>query len=330
MLPKLARGKRASFQIIESASPPAPAPGVQASTEKDGVWLSLDGKRVLFYRTQGQAPRDTIQPELVRGGYIHPVFAPSGRAVTDDYPEDHKHHHGIWTAWTSTEYEGRKPDFWNMGTKKGRKDHVSLGNTFGGRVAGGFSARLSSTDLGVTPPRVVVDESWRVTLHRTHTKAPPYHLFDLEWSDTVLGNAPLVLPQYLYGGLALRGPGAWNGEQNAQFLSSEGNDRLKGENTTARWYFLGGLVDGKPAGIAVLGHPGNFRAPQPVRIHPKEPYFSVAPPKAGQFVIEPGKPFVSRYRFVTFDGRPDPKLLDRLWNDYAHPVQATATLTAGS
>ena len=73
---------------------------------------------MLFYRAKGVAPRADVKPELVRGGYLHPVLTPAGRTVTDDYPIDHKHHHGIWNAWTSTEYEGRKPDFWNMGSRR--------------------------------------------------------------------------------------------------------------------------------------------------------------------------------------------------------------------
>jgi len=326
VVPKLARGKRVRYTILESK---APKKNAEATEDPEGLWLSLGGKRVLFYRTKGVAPRPDVKPELVRGGYIHPVISPSGRTVTDDYPVDHKHHHGIWTAWTSTEYEGRKPDFWNMGSKTGRKDHVALTGSFGGAVATGFTARLSSTDLKATPPKVVLEESWKVVLYQTPAK-PAHHLFDLEATDQLQGSSPLVLPEYIYGGLALRGPGAWNGEANAVFLTSEGKDRPTGENTTARWYFLGGEVDGKPAGLAVLGHPANFRAPQPVRIHPKEPYFSVAPSKAGRWTMEPGTPYTSRYRFVVIDGKPDKALFDRLWNDYAHPPTATVDLPRGS
>ncbi len=332
VLPRLAPGKRATYKIAESAGAAKGPPAVEARADDDGVWLTLGGKQVLFYRARGVAPRPDVKPELVRGGYLHPVLTPAGRTVTDDYPIDHKHHHGIWNAWTSTEYEGRKPDFWNMGTRKGRKDHVALGGTWSGEVAGGFSATLSSTDLGATPPKVVLDETWNVVLHRTHPtaraskKAPPYYLFDLETTEKLVGSSPLSLLQYIYGGLALRGPGAWLGENSARFLTSEGKQRVDGENTGARWYFLGGDLEGKPVGIAVLGHPANFRAPVPVRIHPKEPYFSVAPPKAGRFTIEPGKPLVTRYRFVVVDGQPDRALLDRLWNDYAHPAQATVEL----
>ena len=292
MLPRLAPGKRATYRIAETAGAAKGPPAVEARADDDGVWLTLAGKQVLFYRARGVAPRPDVKPELVRGGYIHPVLTPAGRTVTDDYPVDHKHHHGIWNAWTSTEYEGRKPDFWNMGSRKGRKDHVALAGTWRGEVAGGFSATLSSTDLGATPPKVVIDETWKVVLHRTHPGEEgrrPTTCSISRSTEKVVGSSPLTLLQYLYGGLALRGPGAWLGEQNARFLTSEGKSRTDGENTAARWYFLGGELEGKPVGIAVLGHPANFRAPQPVRIHPKEPYFSVAPPKAGRFVLEPGQ-----------------------------------------
>jgi hypothetical protein len=42
----------------------------------------------------------------------------------------------------------------------------------------------------------------------------------------------------------------------------------------------------------------------------------------GRFQIDPGKKFVLRYRYVVSDGPPDPKLLERLWNDYANPPVA--------
>jgi hypothetical protein len=36
--------------------------------------------------------------------------------------------------------------------------------------------------------------------------------------------------------------------------------------------------------------------------------------------IAPGAIYQSRYRIVTFDGAPDAKQLDVLWEDYAHPL----------
>ena len=322
---KLARGATARYELVEHTGKTEPAAaGVEVKPEASGVVITVGGKTAFHYRSQGAAPRPEIAQKFVRGGYLHPVLTPQGVQVTDDYPEDHKHHHGIWTAWTDTEYEGRTPDFWNMGTQKARKDHVALGPTFAGPSAGGFTAKLSSTDLLAKPPRIVLDEDWQVTLFRTHPKgAAPYFLFDLLWTDTLVGTSPLVLPQYRYGGLGVRGAAAWLDPAQVTFLTSEGKDRLAGDESKARWVHMGGKVGGKPVGIAVLGHPSNFRAPQPLRIHPKEPYLSVSPPKEGKFSIEAGKPYVSRYRFVVADGPVDRALLERLYEDYAHPPEIT-------
>ena len=328
VLPRLGKGQNATYRLV---SRPRKASAAAVVVEEDpdgaGLWVRLGKNKAFRYQALARPPRPDIDSAYLRGGYIHPVLSPRGTVVTDDYPEDHKHQHGIFTAWTKTEYEGRAPDFWNMGQKKARKDHVSLEGTFGGPVAGGFRARLGSTDLGATPPKVVLDERWMVTLYRTHPGRPPHFLFDLEWTDEVQGNSPLVLPDYRYGGLGVRGSADWVDPEKVVFSTSEGKDRKSGEATRPRWSHLGGQVGKRVAGIAALDHPGNFRAPQPVRIHPKDPYFSLAPQKAGPFELVPGKPYVSRYRFVVSDGPVDRALLDRLWNDYAHPPEVTVRLS---
>ena len=102
-------------------------------------------------------------------------------------------------------------------------------------------------------------------------------------------------------------------------LTSEGHDRKAGDATKAKWVHMDGEVDGAPAGIAVLIHPDNFRFPQPLRLNPKNPQLCVAPSQDGDWEIAPSKPYVSKYRFVIYDGPPNNELIERLWNDYAYP-----------
>lgn len=64
-------------------------------------------------------------------------------------------------------------------------------------------------------------------------------------------------------------------------------------------------------------HPGNFRAPHPVRLHPSKPYFVFTPPVLGEFTLEPGEEYVSRYRVLLHDGTPDVKMFQRVWRVYA-------------
>ncbi len=132
---------------------------------------------------------------------------------------------------------------------------------------------------------------------------------------------PVVFEQSLYGGFAIRGSPDWRSA--ATFLTSEGLDRVSGDGTNGRWCYIGGSVAGKTAGYAILGHPTNFRAPQPLRIHPTDPYATFSPVKDSGFSIVPGTPYVTRFRFVATDGAPDKAVFDRIWNDFATPPTVT-------
>jgi hypothetical protein len=320
----LGKSEKATYTLRAGGRAVKSAADLAVKREADGVVFNAGAAPVLRFATTGKLPAG-IDPKFLRGGYIHPIYSPAGVVVSDDYPPDHKHHHGVWSAWTKTEYEGRHPDFWNMGDKTGKVDFAALGEVWAGPLAAGLSARNAVTDLSATPPKAVIDQDWKIALYRTHDEAPPYHLFDVEWTDTLLGTAPLKLPEYRYGGLGIRGARAWKDKALVSFLTSEGKDRAAADSTTGRWFHMGGTIDGKVAGLAVLGHPGNFRAPQPLRINPSDPFVCWAPPKAGAFALDPGKPYVSRYRFVVADGAVDKELIDRLYADYADPPRVTFT-----
>ena len=60
-----------------------------------------------------------------------------------------------------------------------------------------------------------------------------------------------------------------------------------------------------------------------MRLNPDEPFFCYAPSQGGDWVIEPGKPYVARYRFIVADGPVDAKEIERMWNDYATPPKVT-------
>jgi hypothetical protein len=168
-----------------------------------------------------------------------------------------------------------------------------------------------------------LNEAWKVIVYRAGAGDKKYAIFDLIATHECATSNPLVLPEYRYGGVGFRGHRGWLPKDNCVFLTSEGKTRENGHATRARWCHIGGKIDGETAGIAILDHPGNFRAPQPMRINPDQPFFCYAPPLAGQFEIKPGQRYVSRYRFIVYDGPPDKDELDRLWNEYASPPQVT-------
>jgi hypothetical protein len=319
ILPALKAGAEASF-VLEESSGTAEA-AVKAVKEPDGVKLTLGASTVFRYQLQGKLPGGVGQNYL-RGGYIHPLYTPGGLVVTDDYPGDHRHHHGIWSAWAHTVFEGRSMDFWNMGGGSAKVDFESLAGTWEGPVHAGLRTNHVHVDLRAPgQPKVAIKEQWVVTVYKTQDGPAPYFLFDIDSTQEAATASPVMLQTYLYGGFAFRGSAQW--QSGANFLTSEGKNRGSGDGSTGRWCHMGGNVGGKPGGYAVLGHPDNFRAPQPMRINPTDPYWTFAPVKMGGFPLVMGKPYVTRFRLVASDGPADKALLDRLWNDFATPPAVT-------
>lgn len=296
---------------------------VEIQRDGDVLTASVYGIPVFKYQGgPGTLPRPEIKPAFRRGGYIHPIWSPLGKPITDDYPTNHLHHHGLWFAYAKTAFEQRHPDFWNMGEGTGTVEFVKIESVESGPVWGRLVTSHRYVDLSAPQPQVVLKEQWEVTLYALGVGKQRYWMFDLAVTQDCAGSKPLVLPQHIYGGLAWRGHEAWNGADQAGVLTAEGQtDRLQANGKAHRWCYLGGQLDGAAAGMSVLGHPDNFRAPQPVRVHEKEPYLSFTPSAAGDWAIQPGKPYVARYRLVVHDGPPNTAWLDQLWNEYAHPAR---------
>lgn len=315
ILQELKANQTRTYQLIDRRNSAKGAEAIRA-----GAFLKLraEGREILSYRAdEGEQPPQA-KPVFRRGGYIHPVHSPSGVVISDDYPPNHWHHHGVWFAWTNTEFEGRKPDFWNVADGTGRVDFVALDKSWSGPVHAGFRSRQRYIALGGGAEKTALNEVWEVAAYAGQTSQT---MFDLTATQECASASPLVLPEYRYGGMGFRGHRQWDGKDNAVFLTSEGKGRIDGHATRARWCRISGRIDGKWYSIAILDHPDNFRAPQPMRIHPTEPFFNFAPSQMGEWRITPGQPYISRYRYVAFDGQPESAELDRLWNDYAKPPQ---------
>ena len=308
--------------VFTLASPSAaPAATVTARSSTDRLALQVGGQPLLnFWLTPEPFPRAGIESKFARSGFINQLMTPGGAQITDSYPTDHLHHYGIWSPWTKTQFQGRTPDFWNVGRLSARVDFMGLEKVWEGPVHGGFVSRQDMVDVSGPAPVTALNESWTLTAYAMPGAARPVHVFDLDIVQTCATNDPLILPEFHYGGLAFRGAASWQGEANARILTSEGiNDRIKANASRARWVHFWGDVDGRAAGATVFGHPTNFRAPQPIRIPPDDPYFCFIPSQLGQWQINPGEPYLSRYRFIAIDGPPDVALIEAFWNGYTQP-----------
>lgn len=293
-------------------------------TDQRIVVRSGDATVVAYNKKSPPAPAG-IDPVYRRSGCLHPVMSPKGRSVTEMFPFDHPHQHGVFSAWVKTTYAGRPVDFWNLAGRTGRVLHERVVATFQKQGTAGFEVDLLHR-IESQPPVDVLRERWKVTVFATRAN---YHAFDLETRQTAMTDEPLRISKHHYGGIVLRGPTRWltagdrelkerpdHVREPSEFGNDLGSDRIQGNHQHAKWVVLSGQFDGHPVSIAVLGHPKNFRAPQAARLHPTKPYFCYAPCVDGPFVIDRQHPFQSRYRFLITDAAPDPAWLNQQWESW--------------
>ena len=295
-------------------------------TETDAaITISRGEAAVVVYNKQSPPVPEGINPVYNRSGFLHPVSTPAGRVVTAAFPYDHPHQDGVFSAWVKTSWNGQDVDFWNLAGGTGRVVHQRVVATFSDDTSTGFEVDLVHRTQ--QPPFVdVLRERWKVTVRPTDGS---YFDFDLESTQTAITNIPLIVKEYHYGGMALRGPTRWltgkvkEGEPAVQearepnsFLNDHGSDRIRGNHEKARWVSLSGLMDGKPVSITVLCHTDNFRAPQAARLHPTKPYFCFAPCVEGEFVIDREHPVHTRYRYLVTDSLPDTEWLNMQWESW--------------
>ena len=78
-----------------------------------GLELSDHGKPVFIYNF-GMVLAPGFPETMRRACYLHPVYAPDGTLLTDDFNPNHPHHRGISWMWPEVTVDGKKGDMWTL------------------------------------------------------------------------------------------------------------------------------------------------------------------------------------------------------------------------
>jgi len=354
-------GKPAKLWFVVTGKMPAgtqrtyelhPAPAADAKhdirvrRDDEKIELTRAGAKIFRYNVKAPAAPKGVDRIHERTAYIHPLWSAGSalstpgpqRVLTHDFPSDHYHHHGIWFPWTNTKFEGKPVDFWNLGKRQGTVRFKKVIATTEGPVFSGFrtahefvatKAVLAKGPDGKgarTGEKVALNETWDVRVYNLPGKSGvTMWLWDIISTQSCASDSPLTIVKYRYGGMGYRAAKEWTGP-NALHLTSEGNERRKSDATRPRWTVVSGAIGGTWDSVTLMSHPKNINHPEPVRTwaNPKQPtFFGFAPVRASGWVFEPGKPRVFRYRFCVTTAKPDAKLAERLWQDFANPPTVT-------
>ncbi len=272
------------------------APKVQI-TDLPGEKLTFRyGARPLFeYRYAAAAPKT----------YVHPLYAPNGKPLTLDSPEDHVHHRGVMLAWSDV----KGFDFWgetNPGPPHGPIAHQR------------FESRRQNSVTGINH---WIGKGEVLVVERQTIRAPEpdeAHTW-LEWESELrapAGDLMLSAKDHPYDGLGIR---FVHSMDNGKVLNSNGTAEIaKANGENARWCAYSGPFEAGVAGVAIFDHPANPRHPAPFFVM-KQPfgYLSAAPTFREPFTVSAGQSLRLRYAVVSYMGESNGPALDSLYQRWS-------------
>ncbi|HTG55735.1 MAG TPA: DUF6807 family protein, partial [Niabella sp.] len=79
----------------------------------------------------------------------------------------------------------------------------------------------------------------------------------------------------------------------------------------------------------MMSHPVNYNHPEPLRVWPEnmngrgDVFLNFSPTKNKNWLLEPGKSYLLKYRFLIFDNRLTGTQAEQAWRSFAHPPKLT-------
>jgi hypothetical protein len=323
---KTAKGAKRTYELSAAGALAPGEPAARAVKDDKAVELLVGKSPVLRYNHAAVEPPAGASPLYRRSGFIHPLWSPAGEELTGIHPKDHIHHMGIWGPWTSTKFEGRKVDFWNLKDGSGTVRFVKFAGLSSGEVFAGFEAMQDHVDLKAPGgEKVALNERLSVRAWNVGGPAAGWWLVDYVTTQRCATGSPLELPAYRYGGgIGFRGTGKWV-DGKADYLTSEGKTRRDGHGTRARWCDMHGPTDRGPAGVVIMSCPANHEHPEPMRIWESGGvFFNFCPVQQKDWTLRPGNEYTLRYRVYVYSGKLDVTVAERMWADWANPPKAAA------
>ncbi len=230
-----------------------------------------------------------------RACYVHPLYGLRGEVLTEDFPKDHYHHHGLFWAWPHIVIEGQEHDLWAGATI--RQEFVR----WLGRATGPVCAVLGvENGWYVGSKKVMVERIW-FWVYRT---VPGRHrsidiALYLEPTDQ-----PITLwgaPEKSYGGLTVRFAPSSRAETEIIVPTGRTTDDLL--NTRLKWADFTSQMQGS-----------QFRSGATIMIHPRHPDYPptwltrhygamcVGWPGVRPKTLHPGQPVRLQYRLWIHPG----------------------------
>jgi hypothetical protein len=317
-------GKTRIFELRQGD--PSSGPKTMSIKVKQDAYVLYSGDKQVFQYNSGiMLPPEGANPAYRRSGFIHPLYAPNGALLTNIQPPDHLHHYGLWNPWTKTTFRGEEIDFWNLAKEQGRVRFSGLASVNEGSVFGSIQVHHEHVSWPYSlRETIAMNELQEVRAYDRNDG-----LFLLDITSRLSPAEEITFEEYRYGGFTLRATEYWT-NKNSFLFTSEGLDRDNAEGERARWCVVSGDTPQGRASILMMGHPANYNHPEPLRVWATnanrgrgDQFINFSPTRNTQWVLEPGKNYLLRYRMIVSEGEIDKHRAGVLWNDFSNPPEIT-------
>lgn len=290
-------------------------------TKTDEGYEILDGDRpVLFY----QAKPKSLDGKFERANYVHPLYDLDGNIITEDFPQDHLHHRGIFWAWHQL-YVGDTQigDPWVCRDFLSRVDNVSIAKPSLEAAALEATAHWVSPDwmdsAGTMKP--MVREETRIEVQRSRDGN---RIIDFRIKLTALE------PKVRIGGSDdVKGYGGFSPRlrlpKDIRFTAEYGEvEPQKTAVEASRWMDISGTFN-KPKsdqenvvdGVTIFCHPSLSGFPQKWILRKARSMQNPVFPGRMPIALPAEEPLELRYRLIVHRGAVSQEQLKRWFDKYA-------------
>ena len=288
-----------SAVLLTLCAAPAAAPASFAfhQTSPTALELSEGGKPVFVYNF-GMVLKAGFPESMRRSCYLHPVYAPDGTLLTDDFNADHPHHRGISWMWPEVTVDGQKGDVWML--KGFRQQFVR----WKARQCEGPLARLAVENGWFDGQRKFVAEDLEILAHAASggRRALDFTL-RFEALDHAVQIAGTPDGKKGFGGFCFRFAPRDGGAAKTLIRTDQGIAKKDGVLSPHAWAQISGIFQGKPAGARIEDDPSNPGYPHNgwLMRHALG-FLNVSYPGLEPLTLSPGKPLVLKYRVILISG----------------------------
>lgn len=287
---------------------------LSAQSTNEGVLIREGDDSVLFYQTRTKSQNGAYP----RADYVHPLYGLDRGILTEDFPDDHPHHRGVFWAWHQVLVgDSALGDAWECRDFEWDVRSPETEPTVGG-------ALLLRTQTYWQSPQWMnaqenqlpfLSERTQITVHPRESN---FRVLDFRISllalvsNLRLGGSD---DEKGYGGFSVR----VRLPDDVRFASSRGEVTPTTNALTAGpWMNVSGALGSNEenAGIVIMSHPTNPTHPEPWILRKTRSMQNPAYPGRDPVPVSDQEPTVLQYRLVVYQGELSESTIDSLYQAF--------------